>query len=85
MLQAIHQKGGAPRASSIYCKWIRDNTREGAPLVAVWIDSEMRAYEREFASESELLGQGVLEEPGGGPSPARQGQITIIELTTNRA
>jgi len=71
MLQTIHQKGGAPRASSIYCKWIRDIAREGAPLVAVWIDSAMRAFEREIASESGLLGQGQI--------------TTIIELTTNRA
>ena len=32
MLKSIHQKPPAPRASSIYCRWILDSTGErGAP------------------------------------------------------
>ncbi len=66
MLQLVHQKKGAPPASSIYCRWIRDTRREGAPLIAVWMDSEMRGFEREFAlySDGEVLPE-TLEEPGG--------------------
>jgi hypothetical protein len=66
MLQAIHQKKTAPRASSIYCRWIRENRREGERLVAVWIDNEMRCFERELVenSEGEATRQDALEEPG---------------------
>ena len=65
MLQTIHQQKGLPRASSIYCRWIRNE--EGSPLVAVWIDSEMCGFEREFASSpvTESVQEGALDEPGG--------------------
>jgi hypothetical protein len=85
MLQAVHQKAGGPRASSIYCKWIRDHRRDGAPVVAVWIDSEMRTFEREFSSEPELLGQSALEDPGGTRTFESQRQTTTIEITTYRS
>ncbi len=67
MLQTVHQNQGAPRASSIYCRWIRENRNEGTRLVAVWIDSNMRCFEREFPSpcDEEVLQQDALEEPGG--------------------
>jgi len=70
MLQIIHQKKAAPRAFSVYCRWIRSDQGENSPLVALWIDSEMRCFEREFASDSnaELLREGALEEPGGATS-----------------
>lgn len=29
----------------LYCVWISANETPGAPLVSVWIDSEMRAFE----------------------------------------
>jgi hypothetical protein len=67
MLQAVHQKETSARASSIYCRWIRGNREQGAPLVAVWVDGEMRCFEREFApySDQEAANQDALEEPGG--------------------
>jgi hypothetical protein len=68
MLQRIHQKGAAPRASSLYCQWIRDSHRPGEPLVAVWIDSEMRGFERQCAPEADELLQDAFDEPGGAPS-----------------
>ena len=70
MLQTIHQEKVAARASSIYCQWIRKEQRMDSPLVAVWMDSEMRGFEREFASNSnrELLRKCALEEPGGAHS-----------------
>ena len=64
MLQRIHQKTPAPRASSLYCLWIRDSRRPGAPLVAVWIDSEMRGFERQCTQADEIL-QDAWDEPGG--------------------
>ncbi len=67
MLKSIHQKPLAPRASSIYCRWILDSTAEGARLVAVWMDSDMRCFENEFAPKwgSSLPQHEALEEPGG--------------------
>jgi hypothetical protein len=67
MLQVIHQRNTAPRASSIYCRWIQENRGEGARLVAVWIDSEMRCFEREAPRDlkTEAAPQGALEDPGG--------------------
>jgi hypothetical protein len=67
MLQAIHQKEGAPRASSIYCRWIRQQRNDGEHLLAVWIDQEMRCFEREFAANpvAQILQEDALEEPGG--------------------
>ena len=66
MLQNIHQQAVAHRASSIYCRWVREPSCEGARLIAVWIDSEMRCFEREFtpAPQPEVP-QDALEEPGG--------------------
>jgi hypothetical protein len=67
MLQNIHQRRAAPRASSIYCRWMRENRKEGTRLVAAWIDSQMRCFGREVAraSELEMQQQDALEGPGG--------------------
>jgi hypothetical protein len=67
MLQNIHHQTTAPRASSLYCRWIRTADKEGARLVAVWIDSEMRCFAKDFApnSEAEALQQEALDDPGG--------------------
>jgi hypothetical protein len=46
MLQSVHQEEATLRASSLYCQWIRGNRKTGAPLVAVWIDRELRCFER---------------------------------------
>jgi hypothetical protein len=64
MLQAVHQKEAPARASSIYCQWIRENRELGAPLVAVWMDSEMRCFERGLSSTAELEAacQGAVQE-----------------------
>jgi hypothetical protein len=53
MLTAVHQENVSPRASSIYCRWILVEQKEGAHLVAVWIDSEMRAFEQEITGGSQ--------------------------------
>ena len=85
MLQTIHQKGAVPRASSIYCVWIRRDQVENSPLVAVWIDREMRGFEREFVSEAsaELLTEGAFEEPGGAGSFQWQASHTTTGSTVH--
>ena len=72
MLQNVHHEMAAPRASSIYCRWVRTNEKAGARLVAVWMDSEMRCFAKDFApiSETEPLQQGALDDPGGGLVPS---------------
>jgi hypothetical protein len=67
MLQNVHHEKAAPRASSIYCRWVRTADQEGARLVAVWIDSEMRCFAKNFApnSETQALQQEALDDPGG--------------------
>ena len=67
MLQNVHHEMEAPRASSIYCRWVRTSEKEGARLVAVWIDSEMRCFAKDFAPnlETEALQQEALDDPGG--------------------
>jgi hypothetical protein len=67
MLRNVHHEMVAPRASSIYCRWIRTADQEGARLVAVWIDSEMRCFAKALApnSQTEALQQEALDDPGG--------------------
>jgi hypothetical protein len=37
----------------MYCRWVTTKQGEGERLVAVWIDPEMRAFETEFAVETQ--------------------------------
>ena len=50
MLQAINVKPRARRASSLYCVWTKRTDGEGARLVAIWVDREMRAFTGQFGS-----------------------------------
>jgi hypothetical protein len=62
MLQAVHTKGRTPQASSLYCRWICVDRPEGTRLVAVWMDSEMRAFESEFRpAQAKELGEQAVE------------------------
>jgi hypothetical protein len=63
MLQAVHMKNRAPQASSLYCRWICVDRPGGLQLVAVWMDSEMRAFEREFhpAGKAKQQGEQAVE------------------------
>ena len=88
MLQTIHEQKGSAPASSIYCQWIRMGRGEQSALVAVWIDSKMRCYERDFAlnSEAELLPEGALDEPGGASAVHSLKQQTMTtEITLHRS
>lgn len=51
MLQTIHEQTALPRASSLYCVWIPSGQESGPPLIALWIDDEMRAFEPAFVPE----------------------------------
>ena len=83
MLQNIHHKKEAPRASSLYCRWLQENRKPGAPLVAVWMDSEMRAFEPEFVPEASELLEDALDEPGG-VRLRLQARVSTAEFTTIR-
>jgi hypothetical protein len=48
MSQAVHIESRTSQAPSLYCRWICVDRPGGLQLVAVWMDSEMRAFEREF-------------------------------------
>lgn len=47
MLQTINAETRGRQASSLYCVWIKSAPEEDAPLVAIWIDREMRAFTHE--------------------------------------
>jgi len=49
MLQAVHVNQRATQASSLYGQWILVERGESKCLVAVWIDSAMRVFEKEFS------------------------------------
>ena len=87
MLQSVHQKKGSPRASSVYCQWIRREQSEDSPLIAIWIDAEMRGFEREFASDSNaaLLREGALKEPGGASAFQTLGQAMTTDITLHHS
>ena len=67
MLQDVYIGKGFRQASSLYCRWISVEGPEGAELVAVWMDSEMRAFQNEsFApgpavESGEEIAQGSAE------------------------
>jgi hypothetical protein len=56
MLQVVHTKNGGPQASSVYCQWILVERGASKRLVAVWIDSAMSVFEKEFASSRGVVG-----------------------------
>lgn len=65
MLQAVYTEKGCRKASSLYCRWILVERKGGAQLVAVWIDSEMRAYEGQFHPLDQQTEQSHEEVPEG--------------------
>jgi hypothetical protein len=44
MLQTINVVARTRQSSSLYCVWTRSALGEDAPLVAIWIDGEMRVF-----------------------------------------
>ncbi len=87
MLQAVHQEQTVARASSIYCRWIREERGECVSLVAVWMDNEMRCFEQEFVShgDDEELCQDAITEPGGAWTIPTLRCTGISEIPSNRS
>ena len=79
MLHAVHLKKGAPQASSVYCQWICVELEGASRLVAVWIDSNMTAFEKEFASAT--VSGHVAKRQAAAPEPRELG----AEAKTGRA
>lgn len=57
---------------ALYCVWIRASEMPGAPLVPVWIDSKMRAFEDsgEAAEWTQMADAGAAEDA---PEAVRNG------------
>jgi len=55
---------------------------EGTRLVAVWIDSEMRAFAPEVESEAktEILSDSLADEPGGVRRDRLQSKAQMTEI-----
>jgi len=65
MLQTVHKIDATRKASSIYCVWITKDGNPGSPLVAIWVDSAMRAMESQFDSAAEQVAtEEVADDPG---------------------
>jgi hypothetical protein len=64
MLQAIKAGTRTRQASSLYCVWIKSASGNDAPLVAIWIDRQMRAFKGEFVSDAEE--QAIPQDRGNG-------------------
>jgi hypothetical protein len=60
------------RACSLYRQWVLVSAESGVRLQAIWIDREMREFERQFeaAAGLEPLPENAVDEPGG-PSRGR--------------
>lgn len=47
------------RKKGLYCKWVRQNDRPGAPLAAVWVDPAVGFFEKKtvqtFAENEEAV------------------------------
>jgi hypothetical protein len=64
MLQAINAGTRTGQAPSLYCMWIKSASGDDAPLVAIWIDREMRAFRDEFVAKVEE--QAIPQDRGNG-------------------
>jgi len=65
MLQTVHQIYPARKASSLYCVWTTRDGSPNSPLIAVWIDPSMRAFEEDFSLTAQSESAEITsEEPG---------------------
>ena len=78
MQEVMNQHNDVDARQPLYCVWIAANERPNAPLVSVWIDPAMRAFEQELQEvncedpiaarvhhecEVESTGDAVIDEP----------------------
>jgi hypothetical protein len=65
MLQTVYKKDHTGKTSSLYCVWTTRDGTPGSPLITVWIDPSMRAFEGESSLTAESDSEAVSsEEPG---------------------
>jgi hypothetical protein len=65
MLQTVHKNYRTGEASSLYCVWTTRDGTPGSPLIAVWIDPLMRAFEGEASSAAQPDSEAVSSaDPG---------------------
>lgn len=62
MLQTVYKGTDTRKASSLYCVWVCNEP--GCKLEAIWIDSEMPAFENQMIhrQEAETPAEGALEQ-----------------------
>lgn len=79
MLQIVQNYCPAGNISSLYCVWTIGDDNQNSPLIALWIDPSMRAFEAEFtlAAESDC-GEQSASEPG---SPAQASATPRVEIS----
>ena len=71
-LQLVHIEPMARPACSLYRRWVLVPARSAVRLQAIWIDREMREFERQFGAAPGLepLPENAGDAPGG-PSSER--------------
>jgi hypothetical protein len=79
MLKAIEVQARVHQASSLYCVWMRSAAREDAPLVAIWMDREMRAFAHESVSRADHRGVSSESRREEDDLPASEVQTTTEE------
>jgi hypothetical protein len=52
MLQTVYKDFGTIQASSLYCVWVCHGP--GSRLEAIWIDREMREFEKQIVHEPHI-------------------------------
>ncbi len=63
MLQDVNKNLRNTQASSLYCVWIQP--APGSPLVAIWIDSEMRTFESQYQASHESIATSLASGDAG--------------------
>lgn len=72
MLQIVQKYCPARNISSLYCVWTIGDDNQNSPLIALWIDPSMRAFEAEFALAAE---SDCGEQSAGEPGPVQTSAI----------
>lgn len=63
MLKIYDASQNFATTQDLYCVWIRADEAPAAPLIAVWMDTKMRAFDTvEHGSASVATGCGAAEE-----------------------
>lgn len=77
MLQIVQKYCPAGNISSLYCVWTIGDDNQNSPLIALWIDPSMRAFEAEFTL--------AVESDGGEQSASDPGSPVQANATPEAA